>query len=319
MKAGFVLGLCLALAGCTASARFTARVDDYQLYRATRLATTLEERLAAANQYLHRMPNGAFRDEVKRWFLPREKQYFRRSWRSLPRLRAYLGAMPDGPNAEAVAERIVQLELEQQFAKRRDQRELDKARRTARTLEAAADDRRLFLREFAAWVEALVSIQTFGEPTSELDHGFIHRFRLSEPAGRCSLDRCRKMLSFRFQVPFEKKLVEREAVAEVELSLERGGLVRASLAGPDLFSRLDEAVELRALGPTDSQSRAEAIARAADLVARAVERTLPAAECQRQPVSPVVLVRSCRGRELVVTAGMTIEEDDRIEVRKLPE
>lgn len=312
---GFALALGLALSGCAASARFTASTEDYQLYRAMRLATTLEERLAAANQYLHRMPDGAFRDEVKRWFAREEKKYFRNAWRSLPRLRAYLDAMPDGPNAEAVAERIVELELELQYAARRDQRELEAIRRTERELDAAARARRHFIAELSTWVGQLASIETFFEPTSELSHELIYKFRLSDSPGRCDGDRCRKLLSYRFRVPSQKVLVEREAVAEVTLELERGVLVRASLAGPDLFSRLDEALELRAISPDDAQARAEAIARGAELVARAVEPALPADECARQPVSPVILVRACRGRELVVSAGTTIEEDDRIEIR----
>jgi len=313
-----LLGLWAALAGCSA-ARFTARVDDYQLYRATRLGSTLEARLAAANQYLNRMPDGAFRAEVERWFKPQERKYFRRAWRSLPRLRAYLAAMPDGPNAEVVAERIVELELEAQFAKNREERELSAARRAGQELDSAAAARRRFLREFSGWVAELAEIRTFGEPTSELDHELIYRFRLSDPPGKCAGDRCRKLLSFGFKVPFEKKLLEREAIAEVELGLERGGLVSARLGGPDLFSRLDEVVELRALAPHDAQARAEAIARAAQLVAHAVESSLPASQCERQPISPVILVRACRGLELVVIAATTIEEDDRIEVRSLSE
>jgi len=316
-RAAALVALWFGLAACSATARFTAPVDDYQLYRATRLAATLEERLAAANQYLNRLPDGAFRAEVERWFKPREKKYFRRAWRSLPRLRAYLAAMPDGPNAEAVAERIIELELEAQFAKNREERELSAARRVGRELDSAAAARRRFLGELSTWVAELAAIKTFGEPTAELDHELIYRFRLSEPPARCVGDRCRKILSFGFKVPSEKKLLEREAIAEVELGLDRGGLASARIGGPDLFSRLDEAVELRALAPDDAQARAEAIARAAQLVAHAVESELPASECERQPVSPVVLLRVCRGIELVVTAGTTIEEDDRIEIRPL--
>jgi hypothetical protein len=306
----------LALGGCAAASRLTAPVDDYQLYRATRLGPTLEARLTAANQYLNRMPNGVFRKQVLRWFQPEEKRYFRRAWRSLPRLRAYLAAMPDGPNAEVVAERIVELELEQQFAKNREERELSAARRIGRELDAAAAARRNFVGELSAWVAKLSAIRSFGESTAELDHELIHRFRLSEPPGRCLGDRCRKLLSFGFKVPSDKQLVEREAIAEVEFGLDASGaLASARIGGPDLFSRLDEAIELRTVTPEDAQARAEAIARAAQLVAHAVETALPAGECERQPVSPVILVRACRGIELVVIAGMTIEEDDRIEVR----
>jgi hypothetical protein len=225
--------------------------------------------------------------------------------------------MPDGPNADAVADRIVELELEQAFAKKRDERELEAARRVTRDLDSAADARRQFLREFSKWVDALVSVETFGQPTSELDHDFIYRFRLSEPAGKCSADRCRKMLSFAYRVPSEKVLLEREAIAEIELELDGRGLAGARIVGPQLFSRLAEAIELRALAPDDAQARAEAIARAAQLIARAIEAELPAKDCERAPVSPVILWRACRGIEIVVSAGTTLEEDDRVEVRPL--
>jgi hypothetical protein len=112
-------------------------------------------------------------------------------------------------------------------------------------------------------------------------------------------------------------LLEREALAEVELVLDGHGLAGASIVGPGLFSRLDEAIELRAVAPDNAQARAEAIARAAQLVARAIESELPAKECERQPVSPVILWRACRGIEIIVTAGTTLEEDDRVEVRPM--
>jgi hypothetical protein len=118
----------LLLAACANTARVTGDFTEYRSYRQTRLAGTLEQRLGASERYLRDYPQGDYREEVRRWFAPAEKRYFRLSWNNLPRLRAYLDALPHGPHAEAAAERITELESRRMFADRRDQRMLDVAR-----------------------------------------------------------------------------------------------------------------------------------------------------------------------------------------------
>ena len=139
MRRGIAIALAALLMSCASSARLTGDFGEYRVYRQARLAPTLEERLAAGDRYLHEYPRGDYRDEVKRWFGPAEEHYFRLAWNNLPRLRAYLDAMPRGPHAEAVADRISQLESRTVYADRREQRMLERAQTFEERLARAAE------------------------------------------------------------------------------------------------------------------------------------------------------------------------------------
>lgn len=302
MRAVFFLAL-LLLSGCAAGNRLSASHEDYRLYRETRLAASLEERLGASHRYLARMPDGKWAPEVRRWFRRAERKYYEAAFDSAPRLRAYLRAMPDGPHAAAATRRLVELETAAGFDERRTARELRAARRVQSNLALAAEERRRFVRDIVGWLERLAAIQSYGEPTSALDGDFLLHFRLKDAAAECDDSACRKQNLARYQIPSGGTLVEREATYEVKLVLEEGVLTRAVLSGPELFSRLGEAIELRAVANDDPQGRIEAIGASLSLLMNALEVQLPAAECEVPPVSPVVLARTCRGRRVSAIAG----------------
>src|SRR6186713_944844 len=102
MRAKRMLSLCLAavLCGCSVGNQLVAGRGEYELYRTTRLAPTLEERLAAGNRYLKNDAGGRYAAEITAWFEPAEKAYVGAAWNSLPRLRAYQKELPDGPSIE---------------------------------------------------------------------------------------------------------------------------------------------------------------------------------------------------------------------------
>jgi hypothetical protein len=126
-RAAACLVLLTGLASCASTARITGDFGDYRSYRQTRVTPTIEARLGASERYLSEFPHGDYSDEVRHWFIPAEKHYYKLAWNNLPRLRAYLDAMPRGPHAEAVTERIAELESRRLFADRRDQRMLERA------------------------------------------------------------------------------------------------------------------------------------------------------------------------------------------------
>jgi hypothetical protein len=302
--------LALVVAACGVGQQWTAGRDEYRLYRETRIAPSEEARLGAAQSYLERYPNGVYRDDVRRYFLPAEEAYFYWSRDSLPRLRAYLAAMPRGPRARAVAARIVELESTVEFAQRRERRFFDKVSNIESSLSSAAQSRRRFLAEVSDWSRLLAGIRSFGEPTSRLDHELIYRFRLTEPRGSCATDRCRKEFTLAYEIPDHGKLLRREVRAAVELELDGGGVMRARLGAKQLMSRVGEALELRPLSSETLDERAEAIGRALTVVSTAVEAALPESRCAKAPVSPVVLLRECDGVRLVLVAGTSSSEDD---------
>jgi hypothetical protein len=301
------------LGACAATARMTGGFGDYASYRRTRLAPTLEERLGAADRYLRNYPHGDYRAEVRAWFGPAEKHYFKLAWNNLPRLRAYLDEMPQGPHADAVVDRIGELESRSEFANQREARELLHASSIEARLARAAENRREFLHEFATLSGALARTRSFGEPTSNLDSELLLRFRVRQPAGSCDESHCTKLFSYPFAVPEDKSIVDREATATLEIALDRGLVQSVTLTGPELLTRVAEAAHVSAV-PNNPQARAEAIAHAVDVIDDAIEPALPQSRCAADAVSPVVLARQCDGVRFEVSYGLDGGTPDRVTI-----
>ncbi len=317
MKRAFCLLLPLLLAGCASLPTLTERPEHYHLYREARVAPTLEERLSAADRYLREVPSGPRRLELSRWFREAEERYYLDAFDRLSRLYAYQRALPSGPHIQEVRTRIIALSA--RMARQRqsglDEKRIDEVR--ARLADADAS-RRAFVAEVKAWAIRLGNIRTFGEPTSELDDETIFAFRLSPPEGACQGESCRKRWELDYEVPGDRQLVDRVAELEVQLELERGLLVAARLSGPELWSRLAEALSLRALPIPTPEQRAEALGRAELLLRAALEQALPAAECERPATPPVVLERACRGVRARMIAGAGAQQHDTLEIVRLP-
>ena len=304
-----------SVASCTSTARLTGDFGDYRSYRQSRVATTLEERLGASERYLRDYPKGDYHVEVRRWFAPKEKRYVKLSWNNLPRLRAYLDAMPRGPHSVIVTERIGELESRRIFAERRDRRVLDRAQGFEARLAEAAEQRRAFVKELTQLTQLLAATRSYGEPTSELDPEILLRFRVRQPAGHCDGDLCSKVFAFWFAVPEGKALTPRLAQVTLEIILERGLVQQLALSGEGLFVRVAEAVSVSAVAPNNPQANAEALGQTLELVSGALDGPLPAARCTVPAVSPVVLARRCDGVRAEVVAGTEPGEPDRIVVR----
>lgn len=315
MKQRFAIALAALLTSCASSARLTGNFDEYRVYRQARLAPTLEERLGASDRYLHEYPRGDYRSEVKQWFGPAEDHYFRLAWDNLPRLRAYLDAMPRGPHAEAVADRISQLESRTVYAERREQRMLDRAQTFEERLARAAERRRAFVQEFSSLLRGVAYSRSFGQPTSELDSDLLLRFRVRHPAGHCEADRCSKILSLGYAVPDAQGLVERNVEIAIELTLERGLVQSISFSAPELLVRVAEAAKVQVVAATP-QARAEAVGQALEIARDAIASALPEQTCPAEAVSPVVLARRCEGVDFQVLAGTEAGAPDRVVARR---
>jgi hypothetical protein len=307
LVAGFSLG-------CASLPTLTERPEEYHLYRAARVAPTLEERLNAAQRYLRQVPNGPHTKQLRHWFGPTEERYFLSAFNRLPNLYAYRDALPNGPHIEDVKSRILALESKRAGLVTRASEENERILTTQAHLRDVDAQRRAFVTTFKDWTARIIKIKSFGEPTSELGDETIFAFRLSEPRGSCQGDSCRKLLQLAYEVPGERELVKRAALLEVQLELERGLLQRARLAGPELWTRLAEALALRPLPNPTPEQRADAVNRSAMLVRALLESTLPAAECEVTAVAPVVLERKCRGLRARMLAGQSATEDDSIEI-----
>lgn len=298
-----------AAASCAAVSRGGAPVDEYALYRTTRVGEGADARLRAADRYLERYPRGRFRDEVRAWFERAEVAYWNDLRESEAGLERYLKTLPDGPHAERAAQRLTEISVV------RDQREAaerqlgESARELNEKLAKADELRRAFVRAVTRFAALVATVDSWGERTSALPHAFLYHWRMSEPAARCRGDVCTKSQRFGYAIPDGGRLGPRVALVDVVVRLSRGGVRSVAIVGPELFSRLGEAVEIRAVRPDDGQARAEAIARSVQVVEAAIESAMPADTCAREAIAPVVLVRECGGRKLEMIAGGGVVDD----------
>ncbi len=304
----------LALAGCAGLRRLAAPPAEYATYRAVRTAPTLEERLAAAYEYVHEYPDGAWAAEVERWFRAEEARYWARSFDRLPLLRAYLAALPAGPHHVEATRRIRELELGAAYAREREARFERRAREITAELDAAVLGRRALLEEVSRYARLLAGIRTWGQPTTALDSELLHRWRILPPMARCAGGRCIKALTLEFAVPEASALSARLAPLEVVIDLERGRVAGAQLTGPELWSRVAEAVTVKPVPPGDALARLDAIAVALQVVENALEPVVPAARCAAAATSPAVLVRVCDGVRVAMIAAPVSDEEDRVVV-----
>jgi hypothetical protein len=299
-----VLALLASLTGCGVGKQLFTGRGEYELYRDSKSAPTLEARLAAAHRYLRTAPDGAYAPEIRTWFSPAEARYVARAHDSLPLLRAYLKAMPDGPRVAEVNERVRQLE---DTVKSAADRELNRDARLASLqadLARAGTQRKAFLEELGAWVAMLAKVRVWNQPITAIDTEVATRLNLADPA-TCQLDLCAKPFKARFAIPHSQgRLVPRDASFEVEVLLKDGLIGEIRLGGRELFSRVGEAQDLKPVSFADPQSRAEAIGRALTLVSGALGTSFPEQTCTRPAVSPVVLDRACDGTRVTVTAAI---------------
>lgn len=305
-----LVALLFGVAGCAVGERMIVGRDSYRLYRQTRIAPTLEARLGAGNRYLHEDPRGPYAEEVRAWFAPGERKYVEQAHDSLPMLKAYLAAMPDGPSAKQVSERAVELESAARFAEARKKQRGEHLESMESGFERAATQRKEFVQLLSTWLGELAEIKSYGQPFDALDPELRAKLGFTDPAV-CPSQICSKPVATRFAIPHAgSRLIPRDASFFVEVAVADGRLTGARIRGRELFSRVGEALDLRAVSFADPQSRAEAIGRALPVVVNALGAELSAANCERDAVSPVVLERSCDGVRLTATAALASGEDD---------
>ena len=300
-----VFALVALPASCVDGRRLTSSSPEYELYRQTRVAATLEERLSSAWEYLDQYPEGEFRSDVRAWFQSAEADYFVYAGPSRLRLRRYLATLPDGPHAEEARVRLAELEQARLSATQKEALVLDRARAVSRELERAEDARKQFISLVSQWVSRLA-------PTPALDSGFLEAFKLEPPTPTCDDQRCVKQFTLTYAIPDAGRSSERVAVFDVILTFVDGAVRRGELMGPDLFSRLGEATQRLAVPVEDGQRRAEAIGAAQQLIAGVLEPSFPPGSCAREAVSPVVLERECRGVRIQMVAALDVGGEDRV-------
>jgi hypothetical protein len=198
---------------------------------------------------------------------------------------------------------VTELDIYRGYKKRDADRETVQLTRVANELGEAMRTRREFVQIFALLVTKLSKLGSFGLPIAALPAELANEFR-GPKGNRCGAEGCSKDFKLGYAVPGQSKLIAREAQFDLRVVAPAGRTARAELAGPELFSRVGEAVDRQAVAAESLSGRVDAVARAAQVVENALEARLPAAECEREAVAPAVLVRDCRGLRVEMRAGI---------------
>ena len=321
----------LAATGC-AKVAFFAAPDDYAAYRATRLGPTFEARLGAAEDYLDRFPEGAFRAPVAAYFERAEPIYFRAKQGSAAGLAAYLRALPRGPHRAEAEGRLAAL------AAARVGREptLAEVTKLGASLDRAAAERRRARAALTDWLGRLLDADLYRAPLIEAKASFIVPWSLALPSPLCAplsreegaettpfevegaVRRCVKLLELPYTLVGNGTDGARQITVELTLlQNEAGRPLRATLAGPDLFQRIEETItaRARALETDETEDAPLPGTRAVELIAATFGEAVSSdAQCRRPASAPTRLALECHGARLVARAAAIQGDDDVIAI-----
>lgn len=318
---GVLLGgaLCLVMPSFVACSstlqQLTANPDDFASYREYRGAEQLPTRFRAASSYLHDFQEGRWRSEVRQWFTQASGAYLKRWWNDEQRLLVYQNWTGQSPYSTMVERRLQVLAAQNVANRERDRKMLSAARASENEFNRATRLRQELLQNFRQWLSQLVALRSFGQATSSLPHQFLHEFREVPPRASCEAQRCSKVVLLPYGVAAEGKLSWRELLFQVDVALDQGVVVGASLEGVGLLDSVAEALQKRAVARTDLQAKAEALGATLQLIGIAIGASLPAARCEQSAVSPVVLVRECDSVRLEIHVAQSDDAPDRIVLR----
>jgi hypothetical protein len=306
--APLALGLALAVVGCSNAGFIAASPTEHAAYRQTRVARTLEDRLSAATAYLDAYPEGAYSEDVRRFVGRAEPLFFKSRQRTPEGLARYVEVLPKGPHAEEARSRLRALAA---LASRPDSLTTS-ARRTEERLRRAQEARELARQEVAFWADLLLDPAVYQSPVASGPAELVTAFSLALPEPRCTLGAerrtCVKDVELEYQVASPAGLSPRVLVLTVILEEDlEGRPLRATLEGEELFLRLEETYQKRALDPGSDADLALARARAGEVAGGAFGARVSGEAACAQPLSdpagPIVALFACEGMSLEVTRG----------------
>jgi hypothetical protein len=289
-----------------------APTSDYADYRLTRVAPTVPERLQAAQSYLERHPDGAFREAVAHWYERIEPLFFEATSDTLAGTEKYLNTLPKGPHVSSAE----QLRDAFRAAARvgSGERIAEMGAAFERRLAAAARARDEVLAAYTAWIGRSLDFDGWGRPLGQAGEAFLSAWS-ADPKPKCAGDRCTKLLTLPYELEIAGKTEKFVCLMEISVRLAKGGVADVTIAGPALFARLAE-THLARPTTADDDGRARARSWAVEITEGAAERRLPRSRCTRQGPQRAALTRECDGRRLDLYAATGPDEsEDRVVIR----
>jgi len=304
---------CLAGSACAVPTQMLAATSDLADYRAFRTAEHEGTRLARAQAYLERHPNGKWADEVRSRFQVEEPAWFEGAKGSHTRARDYVVDLPHGPHAQA-ARALLALAYEPEVDL--DMLELmAEARRSAAYLELQSERRKrvseLILEELAALLDPATAGARLDDPPEAL----AAALRGTHPCtwGKCVPTGLREDELY-FGLPTPTEVEARVAKVRLKVELDRGRAVGGRIEGEDLFVCWAEANQIRVLDASAAADRTAAADDIADVLSGALEARLPAARCAVKRYKGEIVARACYGWHVSVRMGSRPGDMDVISV-----
>ncbi len=310
--------LALAATGCAGARPLMAAPADYAAFRATRVAPTLDARLAAASRYLDEHADGLWAADVDRWFDRAEPVFFASKRGSVAGLEAYLRALPRGPHASEAVRRLGELRARQAQGADGTGGIADALERR---MQRAAAGRAAVGDSMRRWLGWLLDPPLWRGPISEAPGELVVEWSLKLPAPVCApaegaapagaARRCAKLVELPYSIPVGGVAEPREVTLEIAIVEDGAGRpLEVTLGGPELFARLEEARSNKPVAAADAGAGIAAVAGAIGLVTGELGRrgSLPAS-CKRPVVAPVVLDLACDGWHVTARAGEGAADD----------
>ncbi len=301
-----------ALTGCAVPRQMLATPDDLRDYRVFRTAAHEGRRLAMAQRYLARHPDGAWAAEVRPLFEAEEEAWFEAAKSSRTRAREYVIDLPEGPHIEGARSLLVLFDEHQGDVETLTL--LADARRTAATLDFETARRRHVSDVMLAAVAALLDPTTWGTRLDSPPPSLASALRGEVPVTWGAATRARHDDKLFFVLPTPQGSQARVLDVSLQLVLDKGQVVQGLVEGEDLFVSWTEAMLARVLDPNRPSDRELAATTVIDVLSGALEATLPAARCARPAVGGDRLVRACDGWGVSVRTGAEAGEVDVIDV-----
>lgn len=315
------------LFGCAGTRPLVASSADYGAYRATRVAPTWGERLAAAQQYVDERPDGRYAVEVSAYLAEAEPPFFEARRESAQGLTDYLRFLPTGAHAAEAARRLANL----RDAAREGETLQGTAASIGERLDDAARQRKASLDQLAFYTRALTEVSLFAKPLSEAPTDTVIGWTLSSPRPLCAAietsegqppshaRRCAKILELPFSLPVAGVPEERQITLEIVMIQDAFGTpVEVTFQGPALFARAFEATSVLPVADDDAQAKTRAFAGYITLLRAEALRGADGSTCSEEGDGKTGYRKRCGGLLLRVLPSPGGAADDRVVLGAAP-
>lgn len=311
-RALFIAGLLMVVTGCASFKAVVAPPIDLEDYRAYRVAAYRGTRLARAQTYLERHPDGSFAAEVRAVFEEEEPRYFQEAQESRDGIRRYLADLPRGPHADAAVAMLIALESSMQDAELADLAR--KVRFEETKLESAAVQRRAVPEAILGAVGVMLEDSVYGVSRDDGPPA-LKKLMFGAMPPTWGRPPARREEDLFFLLPTRPERESRLLTLVIALEEKDGVVVGGRISGADMFVRWAEADQIVKLDPEAPDDRAEAHVHAQARLEGAFERRFPKASCPDRAQGRELFHRACEGWEAVIVPGERAGNDDAIVIR----